>query len=920
VTADTSQAESGIANFGSKIGGLSTAVLGGTAIIGTALAGVGIAGVKMAADLQQSVANISTIKPDIDTSAVFNSLSEISTRVPQSAQSLANGLYNIFSSINVSQADALKLVEQFGKGATAAQTDANTFGTAVIGVMNAYGQSVTDAAHDSDVFFNTVNAGVVNGQELASNLGLVTQSAKGAGVSFDELGALIVGVTKEGGPAAQNINNLSNLLLKIHTPQAAAGFKALGIATQDASGNFRSVIDVMGDMQSTLATMTEAERNAYIQKIFPDIQAQTAARTLMGELDSVRAALKTNTEQAGSTEAAYAKMSATASAQFQLLKNTGVRVLTQLGAAILPAITPILVAFNTQLPGAIKAFQAATEGAGGGGGLTKLQTLAYGLGKAFQFVRDGVKTFAQALSGNWTAAPGIVGFHALLGNLGNLIRTVIIPAFQQFVGWIQQVAAAFQSGGLGAGIQKILADLAGFAGQVGAALLVVGQKFVEWIAPMIPPMLEKLGELGKRLIGWIGERIPEVLAQLQVWGQQFVDWIAPQIPPMLAKLAEVGHALVQWLGEQVPVVLAKLLEWGQKFLEWIEPQIAPMIAKAGELAGQFFAWIDSQLPTIIAKLTEWGNEFVNWIETTVIPQLPGKLLEIWTAINGFIAQVLVDVVPELAKLAVKFSDWIESDAIPGLKAALPGILTTILGWITGIQGAVLQEAASIGVSIIQGVVNGVESMAGSLASSAVGVVKGALGAAKSALGIGSPSKVMAAEVGDPMVQGIISGILAAHPELMATMDVVTQMAVEKANQIVAAAAIAQQGAASMLKLGNGTSDAKAVAGMMAQLNQLKNSVVTTKAADAKAVTGMMAQFNAMFNPPKLGNGTSDAKAVTGMMAQFNALAKPVTVNIHPGAVQVHTQPGQDTKAIVAQVIDQLGSVFMISGRESGLSM
>src|ERR1041385_8605929 len=96
-------------------------------------------------------------------------------------------------------------------------TDAETFGTAVIGVMNAYKLSVADADHISDVFFNTVNKGVVTGQELARGLGVASAAAKQFGVDFDTLGALIVGVTKEGGEAAQNINNLVNLFSKITT-------------------------------------------------------------------------------------------------------------------------------------------------------------------------------------------------------------------------------------------------------------------------------------------------------------------------------------------------------------------------------------------------------------------------------------------------------------------------------------------------------------------------------------------------------------------------------------------------------------------------------------------------------------------------------------------------------------------------------
>src|SRR4051812_3804449 len=72
------------------LAGLSAGVTG-------AAAGLGI-GIKAAGDLQQSVANISTIKPDIDTSAVFASLNSMQAKLGVDAKELGDSLYNVFSS------------------------------------------------------------------------------------------------------------------------------------------------------------------------------------------------------------------------------------------------------------------------------------------------------------------------------------------------------------------------------------------------------------------------------------------------------------------------------------------------------------------------------------------------------------------------------------------------------------------------------------------------------------------------------------------------------------------------------------------------------------------------------------------------------------------------------------------------------
>ena len=49
-------------------------------------------GVKSAGDLQQAVANISTIKPEIDTTGVFASLNEMQRRIPQTLEYVGSTL------------------------------------------------------------------------------------------------------------------------------------------------------------------------------------------------------------------------------------------------------------------------------------------------------------------------------------------------------------------------------------------------------------------------------------------------------------------------------------------------------------------------------------------------------------------------------------------------------------------------------------------------------------------------------------------------------------------------------------------------------------------------------------------------------------------------------------------------------------
>jgi TP901 family phage tail tape measure protein len=309
-----------------------------------ALAGLTVASVKTAADVEDSVNSIASIAPDIDTSKMFKSLTEISTRVPQSAKEIGDGLYNIYSSFDVTQDQATQAVERFAKGAVGAQTDANTFGTAVMGVLQAYHESIDDADKVSDLFFNTVKAGVVTGPQLAASLGPVTSAAKAAGVSQDELFASIAAVTREGGDASQNINNLNNLYSKFSTKEAQKAMNDLGVKTTDATGKFRPVVDVMSDLKTRLGGFTEAGRAAALQQIFPDAQARQGAQVIMSQLGFVNQQLEVNKTQVGSTEAAYEKMSGGFNAQVKILQNSFSALFATIGEMLLPGLTSIVKA------------------------------------------------------------------------------------------------------------------------------------------------------------------------------------------------------------------------------------------------------------------------------------------------------------------------------------------------------------------------------------------------------------------------------------------------------------------------------------------------------------------------------------------------------------------------------------------------
>jgi TP901 family phage tail tape measure protein len=810
-TGDTSDFEAAVGridgSFGGIVGSAAKAGVALAAIGGTAVVGGLIAGTKAAGDLQQSVANISTIKPDIDTSAVFSALNDMSTRVPQSASQLGDSLYNVFSSIETTQTGALKLVEQFAQGAVGAQTDAETFGTSVLGVMNAYGLSVDDASHISDVFFNTVNKGVVTGQELASSLGPVTQSAKAAGVGLDELGGFIAGVTKEGGPAAQNINNLNNFLQKITTKEATKALDDLGVATKTATGDFRPTTDVLTDLQGKLGDMTEAARANALQTIFPDAQARIGAQTLLSQLDFVKQAIEDNKTSAGSASSAFETMNATFNSQVQILGNTFQSILTTVGATVLPAITPIITAFAQQLPAAFASFQAAAAG-------------------PLQAVQDAFQTIVQVFQGNWAPdAAQIQPFVNAVGIAATFVRDQLLPAVTglvDFLGGHMEIVAGFGASllamaavaGTAAAIAAVAGAVALLVSPIGLVVVGIGLLTAAWIgnwgdiqgktqavvsavsgfitgligffSDFSGNMVSALNSASAAVVGFlngVGSGITAGLAAIGATWTSFWDGVGTFLSGVwdgIVGAVGAGWAAIQgaWEAAQAAIVAAVTAVWNQipadiqADLILIVTHVATQLGAAlttvttwvSDTVTAFAGWVTDT----VAKFTGWGTQTSaavtettgNWL-TTFTKAFADVIGAVAAWVSDFIAPFV-----QLGRDALTKAQEIGTNIVQGITEKITEAVRAITTWggdvvteLGGIVGRASTAAATIGTGIIDGITGAITTAKNKVGSALWDVVRAGLDQAKLAAGISSPSTVAAAEVGAPLADGVIQGFV-----------------------------------------------------------------------------------------------------------------------------------------------------------------
>lgn len=169
----------------------------------------------------------------------------------------------------------------------------------------------------------------------------------------------------------------------------------------------------------------------------------------------------------------------------------------------------------------------------------------------------------------------------------------------------------------------------------------------------------------------------------------------------------------------------------------------------------------NSLPGII------GNIFRNAFNAAVNAVTSGL-----ATVYNFMSQVGNRINSFLSSIPGMVGNVFRSAMSAGASAVSNGV-SSILAGFRSIPGAISSLAgamASAGAAMIHGAINGVLSAVGGLVQAAKDAAARAVAGFKSALGISSPSRVMAVQVGAPVVQGIIVGIDDTKRELQRALD------------------------------------------------------------------------------------------------------------------------------------------------------
>lgn len=288
-----------------QVTGMGKVMAGGGA---TLTAGLALAGKKYL-DFNKSMRNTNSIAKESESQFLATSQEvrdlAVELKTGQSVQGFADALYDINSS-GFQGAEGLRMLRLSAIGAKAGLTDVHTVSEGLGQALNSYGKSMDSAEHFQDVFFNTIDKGVITAEQLYSNLGQVTSLAASSKVPIEELGAAIAVMTQRGARPTVAMTGLRQLIYKLASPgkDARQILHSLGYQMDETALQTKGLTSVLQGLFKATGGKKEL-----LAPILGSDEAVTAATQLIGQDNGklLQERMKENFATAGSTTRAFAQ-------------------------------------------------------------------------------------------------------------------------------------------------------------------------------------------------------------------------------------------------------------------------------------------------------------------------------------------------------------------------------------------------------------------------------------------------------------------------------------------------------------------------------------------------------------------------------------------------------------------------------------
>ena len=549
-SARTTAAETGAAeeSMGAKFLGLGEIASKLKAIVPLSLAAIGYESVKMATTFQTSTTRLVTSAGEQESAlaGVRSGLLSMAGQVGVSADDLSKALYYV-DAAGYHAADGLVVLKAAAQGAAAEGADTTSVAKALTDVLVDYHLKASDAANVTSKMVVAISHGKTNLQDFSSAFASIVPAASAAGISFNDVGALLATMTNHGFTAQRAAQNLAQALRSLVNPTAPMkkAFDEFGVSTatlKDKLNGPNGLSDAMEYLSQQAAKAGKLGTPQYA----------AALKMLMGTAAGANAALSTTGENIGATNATITAMAgATADAsgkvqgfalvqqnlgwQLKSLRAGFDSVMIRIGEGLIPILshlitlvesraTPVIHALGAALSGMASGFSGPVKALEAAARTVSQPTIGPVVQKAGSFTQNLGK-FNPFLPGGPTAgmllpAPApvpTIGPVTGRGSVSSLTRNLGAPAPASLVQTKQGGFNPFLPGGPTAGMQASVPapKMTGWE-KVGQTLAVVAadlEKFGSGAAKAFGLLMKAAGPT-LTLLGTVGLAALKMIAQI----------------------------------------------------------------------------------------------------------------------------------------------------------------------------------------------------------------------------------------------------------------------------------------------------------------------------------------------------------------------------------------------------------------------
>ena len=271
---------------------------------------------------------------------------DLAKKIPVSIGSLNKALFDTISA-GVDASQAIGVLEQAGRLATAGLTDVATATDGLTSALGAYSLKADQAESVSAKFFTAQKQGKTTIAELSSGFGLVGASAAAFGVSLNELLGAVSATTVSGIKTNQAYTGLKATISNIAKPtaDAAAEAKRLGVEFNAAALRSKGLVGFLDGITSSSKFTADT-----FTKLFGSVEAVNVVLALTGKnakrfKDNV-SELSDEQRNATTLTNAYATQSASLKNQFALLVNKADALSISIGEKLSPSIAFVVEKTN----------------------------------------------------------------------------------------------------------------------------------------------------------------------------------------------------------------------------------------------------------------------------------------------------------------------------------------------------------------------------------------------------------------------------------------------------------------------------------------------------------------------------------------------------------------------------------------------